>query len=160
MGKRIWSGRVILILMLVFVFHGYGAVHGEVKSGEPVVVQSKNSFEKTVAGIKKAIRKRGLSIVFEANHKNMMAMVGIESRKSLTIGFAKPQMGAKVMGIEPKAAIEMPMRLAVRELNDGSIVVIYYKPSYLFSHYHNPRLTRLGKKMDRMIEGIVRAGIQ
>jgi len=156
MGRRIWIGKIVLILVFTFAFNVYGGIKG----GEPVIVKSKNSFEKTVAGIKKAIRAKGLSIVFEANHKNMMAMVGIESKKSLAIGFAKPQMGARVMGIEPRAAIEMPMRLAVRELNDGSIVVIYYKPSYLFSHYHNPRLEKLGKKMDRMIESIVRAGVE
>lgn len=127
---------------------------------QPLVVKSKNSFNETVSRIKDAIRGKGLVIVFEANHKNMMAMVGIESKESRVIGFAKPQMGAKVMQAEPRAALEMPMRLAVRELDNGEVIVIYYQPSYLFSHYKNPKLDRLGKKMDKMVGAIVKAGTE
>lgn len=125
--------------------------------GEPVVVKSSSSFEVTTKRLKDAIKGKGLNIVFEANHQNMMKMVGIQSKKSITIGFAKPQMAAKFLQIEPRAALEMPMRITVRELDNGSIVVIYYRPSYLFAHYGKKKLTMMAKKrMDPMIEKFVK----
>ncbi len=126
--------------------------------GEPVVVKSVNSFEVTLKKLKDAIKGKGMNIVFEANQQNMMKMVGIQGKKSVTLGFANPQTAAKLLSIEPLAAIEMPMRIAVRELNDGSIVVIYYRPSYLFAHYGKGKLTMMvKKKMDPMVEMFVTA---
>ena len=129
------------------------------QESEPVMVKSQNSFDDAVSKIKAAINEKGLAIIFEANHKNMMAMVGIESKKSLTIGFAKPEMGNMVLSAEPRAAIEMPLRIAVRELENGDILVIYYRPSYLFSHYKNEKLNMIAKKQaDKMVESIAQAG--
>lgn len=127
------------------------------KAGEPVVVKSKNNFADTVSKLKKAIQQNQMMVLFEANHKNMMAMIGVESKNSVTILFARPQMGAMLMGAEPKAALEMPMRIAVRELDNGEIVVIYYKPSYLFSHYKNAKLDKIGQRMDGMVQKLVDA---
>lgn len=127
------------------------------KAGEPVVVKSKNSFTDTVSKLKKAIQENQMMVLFEANHKNMLAMIGKESKNSVTILFARPQMGAMLMGAEPKAALEMPMRIAVRELDNGDIVVIYYKPSYLFSHYKNAKLNKIGQQMDSMVQKLVDA---
>lgn len=130
------------------------------KAGEPVVVQSKNNFTDTVSKLKDAIQQNKLMVLFEANHKNMIAMVGEESKNSITVLFARPQMGAMLLGAEPKAALEMPMRIAVRELDNGEIIVIYYRPSYLFSHYNNPKLNMIGKQMDGMTQKLVTAATQ
>ena len=127
---------------------------------QPRVVKSKHSFTQTVSRFKNAVKKAGLAIVFEANHKNMMAMVGIQSPDSITLGFAKPQMGAKLLGAEPRAAVEMPLRVAVRVLKDGSVAVIYYQPSYLLSHYKNPKLAPLARKMDKMVDKFVKAATE
>ncbi len=90
----------------------------------------------------------------------MVEMVGGTETPSLTIGFAKPQMGQKVLSIEPLAGIEMPMRVAIRELKDGKVYVIYYQPSRMFAHYQNPKLDKLGKKMDKMVGSLAKAGTE
>jgi uncharacterized protein (DUF302 family) len=154
MQKHIYSLLLVIALLLVPLA---GPVMAQ-SNGQPIVVKSSNSFDITVKKLKDAIKGKGLSIVFEANHQNMMKMIGIESKKSIALGFAKPQMASKFLSIEPRAALEMPMRIAIRELNDGSVVVIYYRPSYLFSHYENNKLTMMAKKkVDPMVEAFVRA---
>jgi len=125
---------------------------------QPLILESSKSFSDTVAGIKAVIKKKGLAIIFEANHQNMIAMVGGSTTPSITIGFAKPQMGQKLLSAEPLAGIEMPTRIAIRELENGKVNVIYYQPSYLFSHYNNPKLKKLGEKMDKMVGMIAKAG--
>ncbi|GBC81586.1 hypothetical protein HRbin10_00698 [bacterium HR10] len=127
------------------------------RAGEPVVVKSKNSFADTVSRLKKAIEQNQMMVLFEANHKNMLAMIGVQSKNSVTILFGRPQMGAMLMGAEPKAALEMPMRIAVRELDNGEVVVLYYRPSYLLSHYKNPKLAAVGQQMDGMVQKLVDA---
>jgi uncharacterized protein (DUF302 family) len=127
-------------------------------AAKPVMVDSNQNFEQTVNAIKGAIKKKNLAIVFEANHKNMIEMVGGQATPSIVIGFAKPQMGEKLLKMEPLAGIEMPMRIAIRELKDGKVKVIYYLPSKLFDSYNNPKLGKLGAKMDKMITMLVKAG--
>lgn len=126
------------------------------EAGKLDVVVSNHSFEETVSLLKNVIKEKGLAIVFEANHQNMMKMVGIDSPKSLTIGFARPQMGAKILEIEPRSALDMPLRIAVRDMG-GKINVIYFKPSTLFGQYGNAKLTMMAKqKIDPMVEMFVK----
>ena len=152
-------GFLVLSMTLISTLKLFEPVQAA-ENKQPVMIQSARSFADTVAGIKGAIKKKGLAIIFEANHQNMIAMVGGSTTPSIAIGFAKPQMGQKLLSLEPLAGIEMPMRIAVRELPDGKVYVIYYQPSYLFSHYGNPKLEKLGQKMDKMVAMIARAGAQ
>lgn len=143
----------LLIASLTFAAFSQAATEAK-----PVMVNSTQNFEQTVSSIKAAIKDMGLAIIFEANHKNMIEMVGGQATPSIVIGFAKPQMGEQLLSIEPLAGIEMPMRIAIRELNDGQVKVIYYQPSALFANYNNPKLGKLGEKMDKMVAMFVKAG--
>lgn len=149
-----------LCLLVLFTTFGSAGIAGAADSGQPIMVDSQKNFEATVSGIKGAMESAGLSIIFEANHQNMIAMVGGSTTPSITIGFARPQLGQSLLSIEPLAGIEMPMRIAIRELENGQVKVIYYQPSALFEHYNNPGLQPLAERMDGMIGMLVRAGTQ
>jgi uncharacterized protein (DUF302 family) len=153
------SLRFVNIVFLGFILSaGLIVTAHAAESKQPVMLESSKSFKDTVAGIKGAIKKKGLAIIFEANHQNMIAMVGGSTTPGVGIGFAKPQTGQKLLSKEPLANIEMPIRIAVRELANGKVYVIYYQPSYLFAHYNNPKLKKLGEKMDKMLGMIAKAG--
>jgi len=148
------------LILSIALTAGLTATAYAAASKQPVMLESSKSFKSTVAGIKGAIKKKGLAIIFEANHQNMIAMVGGSTTPGVAIGFAKPQTGQKLLSKEPLANIEMPIRIAVRELANGKVYVIYYQPSYLFAHYNNPKLKKLGEKMDKMLGMIAKAGTQ
>ena len=154
------GSSLFLVVMLIGVSRLVSAQKETGKSQQPVVVKSNHSFDDTVAKLRATIKEKKLAIIYEANHKNMIAMVGLESKSSINIGFASPQMGNKALSAEPKAAVEMPMRAAVREMDSGDIVVIYYQPSYLFSHYNNPKLDKVGQMADKMVGSIVKAATE
>jgi len=155
--RKVFSIAVLCIALTGISMTGQAQA---TENKQPVMLQSAKSFSDTVTGIKGAIKKKGMAILFEANHQNMIAMVGGSTTPSVTIGFAKPQMGQKLLSIESLAGIEMPMRIAVRELQNGKVYVIYYQPSYLFAHYGNPKLKKLGLKMDKMVGMIAKSGAQ
>ncbi len=155
------SLRFVNIVFLGFILSAGMIVTAHAAGNkQPLMLESSKSFKDTVAGIKGAIKKKGLAIIFEANHQNMIAMVGGSTTPGVGIGFAKPQAGQKLLSKEPLANIEMPLRIAVRELANGKVYVIYYQPSYLFAHYNNPKLKKLGEKMDKMVGMIAKAGTQ
>jgi len=125
---------------------------------EPVIVKSQNDFATTYNTLKKAITDDGLMIVAEANHKNMLALIGEESPPSITIMFGRPQMGAGLLKMKPECALDMPLRMCVRENPNGDVIVAYYRPSYLFSHYGSKEITEMVAKMaDPMFEKWVKA---
>ncbi|GMQ89431.1 MAG: hypothetical protein BMS9Abin09_0914 [Gammaproteobacteria bacterium] len=152
-------GLVVMYIALTSTLMFTGQIQA-VEGKQPVILQSAKSFADTVAGIKGAIKNKGLAIIFEANHQNMIAMAGGATTPGVAIGFAKPQTGQLLLSKEPLANIEMPLRIAVRELANGKVYVIYYQPSYLFAHYNNPKLGKLGEKMDKMVGMIAKAGTQ
>lgn len=123
---------------------------------QPGVVNSHNSFSETVKKLKGAIRARNLTVIFELNYEEIMGAAGIEGKNLVTIGFVGPEMKHDILRAEPKAALEIPLRIAVRELDDGAVDVIYYQPSYLMSHYQNRDLDKLKKKMDILVGSIIK----
>jgi len=149
-----------VVILSILLSTGLALTAHATESKQPVMLESSKPFKDTVAGIKGAIKKKGLAIIFEVNHQNMIAMVGGSTTPGIGIGFAKPQSGQQLLSREPLANIEMPLRIAVRELANGKVYVIYYQPSYLFAHYNNPKLNKLGEKMDKMLEMIAKAGTQ
>jgi uncharacterized protein (DUF302 family) len=152
--------RFVILMWAVVMAAGLFTSAQAAETKQPLMLESSQSFIDTVAGIKGAIKKKGLAIIFEANHQNMIAMVGGSTTPGVAIGFAKPQAGQLLLSKEPLANIEMPLRIAVRELANGKVYVIYYQPSYLFAHYNNPKLKKLGVKMDKMVGMIAKVGTQ
>ena len=127
------------------------------RSGEPVSVTSSNNYGQTVQKFKDAVVGMQMMLISEADHQMMLKMVQTETKPSITILFGRPQMGAMLIKAEPKAALEMPMRVNIREMDDGKTYVYYYRPSYLFAHYRNRNLDQMGKDMDMMVQKLVDA---
>lgn len=149
--------RIFLVVLIIGLFLLSQVWSTHVRSpSQPVVVNSHNSFSETIRKLKGAIEARNLAIIFDVNHKDVMAKVGIEGRNSSTIGFVGPTMEHKVLRAEPRAALEMPLKTVVRELDHGEVEVIYYQPSYLFKHYESKDLDKLSREMDILVGSIIK----
>jgi len=152
--------RILLVVLIIGLFLPPGAWSSDVRShGQPLVVNSHYSFSQTISKLKGAIEKRNLAAIFEINHNELMegpmGMVGIKGKNIVTLGFLGRRMGQEVLQAEPKAALEIPLRIAIRELEDGRVDIIYYQPSYLFKHYQNKDLEKLSGKLDTLVGSIV-----
>jgi uncharacterized protein (DUF302 family) len=149
--------RISLVVLIIGFFLLTEARSTDVRiPSQPVVVNSHNSFSETVNKLEGAINARNLVIIFEVNHRDLMARVGFEGKNSVTVGFVGPMMEHKVLRAEPRAALEMPLRIVVRELDDGAVEVIYYQPSYLFKNYQNKDLAKLSREMDILVGSIIK----
>jgi uncharacterized protein (DUF302 family) len=149
--------RIFPVVLIIVLFLLTGVWASDVRtSSQPVVVNSHNSFFETLNKLKRAIEARNLAIIFDVNHKDVMATVGIEGRNSATIGFTGPMMEHKVLRAEPRAALEMPLKIVVREVDHSEVEVIYYQPSYLFKHYQSKNLDKLSREMDILVGSIIK----
>lgn len=149
--------RILLVILIIGFFLLTEVWSTDVRiPSQPVVVNSHNFFFETINKLKGAIKARNLTIIFELNHKEIMAMPGIEGKNVITIGFIGSEMERDILGAEPKAALEMPLKIAVMELDSGAVDVIYYQPSYLFKHYQNRDLEKLKREMDILVGLIIK----
>jgi uncharacterized protein (DUF302 family) len=148
--------RVFPVVCIIILFSITGAWSIDMRlPGPPVVVNSHNSFSETKSKLRGAIKGKDLVVIFDVNHREIMARVGVAGRSSATIGFTGPMMEHKILTAEPRAALEMPLKIVVRELDNGEVEVIYYQPSYLFSHYENRDLDKLSREMDTLVGSII-----
>lgn len=149
--------RIFLVVLIIghFLLAEVWSTDVRIPS-QPVVVNSHNSFSETINTLKVAIKKRNLRIIFELNHGEVMAMTGFEGKNGVTIGFVGPEMEGDVLKAEPKAALEMPLRIGILETDHGAVDVIYYQPSYLFDHYQNRELNKLKREMDILVGSIIK----
>ena len=145
----------MVLIIVLFLLTGVWASDVRTPS-QPVMVNSHNSFAETKDKLKGAIEARNLVIIFDVKHKDVMATVDIEGRNSATIGFSGPMMEHKVLMAEPRAALEMPLKIVIRELDHGKVDVVYYQPSFLFSHYQNKNLDKLSREMDILVGSIIK----
>ncbi len=149
--------RIFPVVLIIVLFLFTGVWPADVRTpSQPVVVNSHNSFAETINKLKGAIKARNLAIIFDVNHKDVMAAMGIEGRNSATIGFTGPMIEHKILRAEPRAALEMPLKIVVREVDHGEVEVIYYQPSYLFKHYENKNLDKLSREMDILFGSIIK----
>jgi uncharacterized protein (DUF302 family) len=152
--------KIILAVLIGGLFLPLGVWSSDVRShGQPVVVNSHYSFSQTKDRLKGSIERRDLKTILEINHNELvegpMAMAGIKGKNIVTLGFLGPRMGQEVLQAEPRAALEIPLRIAIREMEDGRVDIIYYQPSYLFEHYQNKELAKLSRKFDILVGSII-----
>ena len=123
------------------------------RSQERVDRVSAQNFQTTVEQLEIALRSRGFMIVTQADHQNMLRMVGARTKGSKTIEFGKPDMMKMHLPAHPEIGLEMPMRIYVWERADGKTVVSYHRPSGVFAPY-GPDLKMMGDMMDGMFDQI------
>jgi uncharacterized protein (DUF302 family) len=149
--------RISLVVLIIGFFLLTEARSTDVRiPSQPVVVNSHHSFPETINKLKAAIKKRNLMIIFELKHKEVMDMTGFKGKKMVTVGFVGREMEYDVLRAEPRAALEMPLKIAIVELDNGTVDVIYYQASYLFKHYPNKDLDKLKRGIDVLFGSIIK----
>jgi uncharacterized protein (DUF302 family) len=140
----VWSLVVILILAI-----------GMIASAQEIVEKaSKNNFQQTMQKLEQAIKGAKLLILGEFDYQKMQKMVGKTVKPAKGFNFFRPDLGIPIFENDPKAALEIPLKIAVIEGSDG-VIVRYRKPSAIFQSYNG--LQDLGKRLDTLVEQLADA---
>lgn len=114
--------------------------------------QARGTFEETSAGIREALKENKMAIVRQIHFHDMLSMVGIESENILTFETFHPRFGKVIYANDRAAFIEAPLRIHLRQTDDG-VVVRYRLPSSVFSPYQG--LSDMGAKLDAIFADVV-----
>jgi uncharacterized protein (DUF302 family) len=84
-------------------------------------------FEPTVERLIKAIEKAGLTLFAQIDHAAAAKAVGLEMPPTIVLFYGNPRGGTPIMLAVPNAALEMPLRVLIRQDPAGPVHVVYHK---------------------------------
>ena len=120
------------------------ASHGEM---------SRLSFEDTLATLKVAIETEGLWLLHEIDPQMLLKRGGFQIHPARQLLFFHPRYVVRIMEINPSALIEAPLKIAVLELPDGSVLLRHQDVAAGFERY--PGLAALGTELAELCERVV-----
>jgi uncharacterized protein (DUF302 family) len=94
-------------------------------------VPSDTTFEATLARLREAIAERGLTVFAEIDHAANARAAGLEMPPSTVLIFGSAKAGTPLMLKAPDIALELPLRVLVREEGSGAAVLVYRDPARL-----------------------------
>jgi len=105
-----------------------GAAHGE----EPVVeVESAYPFGETLARLRTSMQAANLTIFAEIDHAAGAEAAGMTMPPTTLLIYGNPKGGTPLMLENPRAALDLPLRVLVREDGNGHVLVGYHPVSRL-----------------------------
>lgn len=144
-------------------FFGAGLLGGIIFLMQPAIGQAASvvnvathqSFNSTVANLKKAVSSNGMMVMGTINQGKMLSMTGIKLKsESLFVG--SPMMAKKLFSSEPGAGVAVPVRVTIYVAGNGKTYASYTPPSELLEGTGNKMAVKMGKMLDQKIGMLVK----
>ena len=87
---------------------------------------SAHSYSQTVDRLAAAIERGGLSVMARIDHAAAAAAVGLSMPPTLVMFYGNPRGGTPIMLARPAAALDLPLRVLIREDGDGNTRVAFH----------------------------------
>jgi uncharacterized protein (DUF302 family) len=91
-------------------------------------VPTKAPFEVVLQRLHDVIRSRGLTVFADIDHAQNARDAGLEMPNAHVVIFGSAKAGTPLMLAAPDIALELPLRILVREQPDGTAVLVYRDP--------------------------------
>jgi len=96
---------------------------------------SKRSASDVLARLLSLLKTKEITVFTVVDHSGEAAKVGIEMHDTKLVIFGNPRAGTPVMLAEPDSALDLPLKILIAEISDGSTRISYNSPAYLQSRY-------------------------
>jgi uncharacterized protein (DUF302 family) len=87
---------------------------------------SAHSYSQTVDRLAAAIERGGLSVMARVDHAAAAAAAGLSMPPTLVMFYGNARGGTPIMLDRPAAALDLPLRVLIREDHDGSTRVAFH----------------------------------
>jgi uncharacterized protein (DUF302 family) len=106
-----------------------------------VETRSNHSVDETVERLKEILRTRGIALFAMVDHSGEADKVGMKMPPTKLMIFGSPKAGTPLMLDAPSVAIDLPLKILVREDGEGDVWISYNSPEYLQErHGFSPQL--------------------
>ena len=103
-----------------------------------VEVPSHHSVDETVDKIKQMLEAKGVTLFALVDHSGEAAKVGLTMPNTKLLIFGSPAAGTPLMLAAPSIAIDLPLKLLVREDAAGKVWISYNSAEYLQQRHGVP----------------------
>jgi uncharacterized protein (DUF302 family) len=120
-----------------------------------ITAVSKAPFAHVATALERAIADEKLALVCHANAQRGAQGRGVSIKGNQVMMVFRNDLAVRLIGADPGAAFEAPMRIYVYENADGTATVTYVPPSVLLAPYRHPAVRAVGAELDPVFKRIV-----
>ena len=103
-----------------------------------IMRRSRHSVDETVGSLKATLDAKGIKLFAMIDHSGEAAKVGMTMPPTKLLIFGDPKAGTPLMLASPGSAIDLPLKVLVRQDQDGSVTIAYNSPAYLGARHGLP----------------------
>jgi uncharacterized protein (DUF302 family) len=103
-----------------------------------ITLKSEHSVDETIARLRAQLEAKGIKEFALIDHSGEAAKVGLTMPKTQVLIFGNPKGGTPLMLAAPTIAIDLPLKLLVREDAAGAVWVSYWSAQTLLKRHRLP----------------------
>jgi uncharacterized protein (DUF302 family) len=100
-----------------------------------LTLKSAHSVDETIARVRSLIEAKQIREFALIDHSGEAAKVSLAMPKTQVVIFGNPKGGTPLMLAAPSAAIDLPLKLLVREDAEGNVWISYWSAQALLKRY-------------------------
>ena len=102
-------------------------------------IPSNHSVDQTVERLKGILQAKGAALFALVDHSGEAEKAGMKMPNTKLLIFGNPKAGTPVMLAAPSIAIDLPLKILVREDSGGKVWISYDSPAYLQERHNVPQ---------------------
>jgi len=118
--------------------------------------KSSKRFQPTVDGLIAAIEKAGMSVFASIDHAAGAKAVGMSMPPTVVLIYGQARGGTPVMQADPASALDLPLRVLIREDANGDTLIAFHPIEQTLACYQVPGelAGRLAKAQQLLVNAI------
>ena len=104
-----------------------------------VEIPSNHSVDQTAQKLEDLLKAKGVQLFAMVDHSGEAQRAGLKMNPTKLLIFGSPKAGTPLMLAAPSSAIDLPLKILIREDEDGKVWVSYNSPSYLKERHSLPQ---------------------
>jgi uncharacterized protein (DUF302 family) len=124
-----------------------------------VTTTSRIPFARVAEALEKAIADQKMALVCHANAQRGAAGRGVAIRGNQVMMVFRNDFAVRLLGADPEAGFEAPIRIYLYENSDGTATVSYVPPTVVFARYTHPAVQAVARELDPIFKAIVERGV-
>jgi uncharacterized protein (DUF302 family) len=102
-------------------------------------IPSNHTVDEVVERLKNTLREKGITLFALVDHSGEAEKVGMKMPPTKLLIFGNPKGGTPVMLAVPSIAIDLPLKVLIREDSEGKTRISYNSPEYLRDRHLVPQ---------------------
>jgi uncharacterized protein (DUF302 family) len=104
-----------------------------------VSIPSNHSVDETVERLKNILQSKGITLFALIDHSGEAEKAGMKMPPTKLLIFGSPKAGTPLMLAAPDIAIDLPLKILIRQDAQGKVWLSYNSPEYLMQRYGLPQ---------------------